>query len=436
LPVSENNKKPTESSRKSAAKILRNARILLGGKAIAAVLSLAYLAIASRTLGPTGLGYLVLAHAYVFTVANITRFQSWQAIVRFGAPMISEDDTSTFKILVRFTTKLDLISGILAIAIAIAFAGLIGGLMKWPPEAMVFVYLYCLATPFLIAATPTGILQLFDSFKTLGWQLTILPGSRFIGAVLVLVFDAGLTGFLIVWIVSAVLHGASLWIIGWRELKKRMLLPPMKRQDGDTASREWLPFMIRTNLSSTIELTQSSLPVLAVGAILGGAASGFLQIATNLSNLIAHPTNMLNHATYPELSKILAKQGLIEMRSVALQSLLTGSAIAAPFVIIYMLFGEQLAIAVGGAEFAPAGILVALMAIAQLWRIASVVLESATLATGRAGYVLGSQVSSAFIQVGILLSCLPLLGPAGAPAALIAGSMVLIGRYLYVLYRK
>ena len=408
----------------------------MSGKVVAAVLSLAYLVIASRNLGPAGLGYLILAHTYVLTVANITRFQSWQAIVRFGAPLIDQEQIGEFKTLVRYTTKLDLASGVAAIVIALMFAGLVGGLMKWPPEAMKLVYLYCLATPFLIAATPTGVLQLFDSFKKLGWQLTILPGSRFIGALLVIAFDAGLSGFITVWIISAVLHGASLWVFGWFELKKRSLLPPVKRQKGDKASRIWLPFMIRTNLSSTIELSQSNLPILAVGALLGGAATGFLQIATNLSNLIAHPTNMLNHATYPELSKVLARKDHVEMRKVAFQSLKTGTAIAAPFVVIYMIFGKQLAVTVGGAEFAPAATLVGLMALAQLWRISSVVLESAVLAKGKAGFVLGSQALSAIAQIVILMVGIPLIGTAGAPAALMVGSTILIARFLYRLYRK
>ena len=425
-----------QSARQSAAKIFRNARMLISGKAAAAVLSLAYLAIASRTLGPEGLGYLVLAHAYVQTVAYITRFQSWQAIVRFGAPLISNDQSTIFKTLLRFTIKLDLLSGVLAIAVALGLASLVGGLMNWPDEAMSLVYLYCLATPFLIAATPTGVLQLYDSFKSLGWQLTILPGVRFVGAILILAYGGGLTEFLTVWIVSAVLSGASLWILGWRELKKRSLLPSFKRQVGEKADRAWLPFMIRTNLSSTLELTQTNLPVLIVGAMLGSAASGFLQIATNLSNLIAHPANMLNHATYPELSKVLVRDGRDEMRGIAWRSVLTGSAIAAPFVIIYLLFGKQLAVAVGGSEFAPAGILVGLMAMAQLWRIASVVFESAALATGRAGYVLGSQIASSIILILIMVVSLPSFGPIGAPLALIAGSMILIARYLYVLYRQ
>ena len=256
------------------------------------------------------------------------------------------------------------------------------------------------------------------------------------GAILILAYGGGLTEFLIVWIVSAVISGASLWVLGWRELKKRQLLPSLNRHPGEKADRAWLPFMIRTNLSSTLELTHTNLPVLIVGAMLGSAASGFLQIATNLSNLIAHPANMLNHATYPELSKVLVRDGRNEMRQVAWRSVRTGSAFAVPLVVIYLLFGEQLAVAVGGSEFAPAGILVGLMAMAQLWRIAAVVFESAALATGRAGYVLGSQIASAIVLILIMVVCLPSFGPIGAPAALIAGSTILIARYLYVLYRQ
>ncbi len=50
---------------------------------------------------------------------------------------------------------------------------------------------------------------------------------------------------------------------------------------------------------------------------------------------------------------------------------------------------------VGGPAFAPAGLLVGLMALAQLLRIASVVLESGVMALGRAGYALVAQAGAA-----------------------------------------
>lgn len=430
------NETVTPSARQSAGQIFRNARALLSGKAIGGVLSLAYLSIAARSLGPTEMGYLVLAHAYVLVIVGIARFQSWQSIIRFGAPLIATDNARDFKTLIRFTAKIDLASAVFVIVISTAFAGLVGELMNWPQSAMPYVYAYCVAAPFLMAATPAGILRLFDRFKTLGWQLALLPIIRFIGAMILWAIGGDLTGFFVVWILSAVLHGVSLWVLGWLVLRRRDLLPSLSRTPGEKAPRAWLPFMIKTNLSSTVDELQNNLPVLLVGALLGGATSGFLQMAINLSNLIAHPTNMLNEATFPELTKIAHAQGKKAMRSVAFRSARTGVLFAAPVVIVYVLLRDFLAVAVGGPEFADAAILIALMAVAQLWRITSVVMQSAVVALGRAGFVLGAQTVSALITIPLMVFLLPRLGAAGAPTAIIATWLALIAMYSYALSMK
>lgn len=424
------------SAREAARRIFQNASALISAKAFGGVLSLAYLGIAARSLGPTEMGFLVLAHAYVLLVSRVARFQSWQAIIRFGAPMIAASDKGVFRTLVRFTVKLDLLSGLIAIVIAVGLVAPVGRMMNWPPEAMPYIYAYCLAAPFLMAATPTGILRLFDRFLLLSWQTTLMPIARFVGAIILWANDGGLTGFLIVWIVSAVLDGATLWVLGWRELKSQGLMPEARRGPGDKAARAWLPFMIKTNFSSTIDQTRGQLPVLVVGAVLGGAASGFFQLATNLSNLIAHPTNMLNQATYPELSRVHASLGAPAMRSVAMRSIRAAALVALPFVAVFMAFGEPLAVAVAGSAFAPAGILVALMAFGQLSRIASLVMESAVLAVGRAGYVLAVQSVSALVTVAILFAFLKGAGLIGAPVAIIAGWLTLIAGYLLCLYKR
>lgn len=425
---------PVANARNAAGRIFKNARALITGKAVGGVLSLVYLAIAARSLGPEHMGYLVLAHAYVLLISQIARFQSWQAVIRFGAPMVAAEKADHLRTLVRFTVKLDFLSAIVAVAVAVGFAGPVGKLMNWPADAMPLVYAYCLAAPFLIAATPTGVLRLFDRFTLLSWQSTLMPVARFVGALYLMITGGGLVGFLIVWIISAVLEGASLWVMGWLELRKQKLMPALSPRAGEKAPKDWLPFMIKTNLSSTVEQVQTQLPVLVVGAVLGGAASGFLQLATNLSNLIAHPTDMLNHATYPELSRINTEDGPSAMRAVAIRSLRAAAFVAAPIVVIYMIFGKQLATLIGGAAFAPAGILISLMALAQLWRIASVVFESGVLAIGHAGYVLAAQTVSAIVHVLILFLVLERVGVVGAPIAILASWATLISAFLYCLF--
>lgn len=428
-------KPPSEKTKIQTSRIFKNFGKLASGKVIAAVLSLAYLAIVARSLGPDGMGYLVLAHAYVLIVGQIARFQSWQAIIRFGDPLLARGQVGGFKALVRFTAKLDILSAFLAVGISVLLLPYVAKVMGWPAEAMDAITAYCWAGPFLIAATPTGLLQLKDKFGTLSWQLLILPGTRFIGALWLWFIGADLVSFMIIWIASAVLHGASLWALAWFLLKRNRLLPAWRAEADETPSAKWWPFVIKTNLASTVELSHSQLPLLIVGAVLGGAASGFFQLAINLTNLIAHPTNLLNEATFPELSKINTAEGRAAMRDVALRSLGTGVLIAAPVVVIYVIWREQLATFVGGEAFLPAGIIIAWMAFAQLWRIASVVLESAVLATDGAGFVLFAQCVAAACIIAGMAVLLPQIGAVGAPISLLIAMIATVLLYLMTLNR-
>lgn len=429
----------SETGEKSGAgavsRILRNARSLLSGKAAGGVLSLAYLAIAARGLGPEGMGALVLAHTYAMVIAGLARFQSWQAVIRFGAPMLRNGDEARFKELLRYTIRLDLISAAASIVIALAIAPFAARAFGWPDDVRGLITVYCFATPFLIAATPTGVLRLYDKFGLLGWQLTLMPLVRFVGAIVLWSLGAGLAAFLIIWIASVFVHGASLWVLGWRELQQRRQTPRLFGGEAKPADKAWLPFMIKTNLSSSIDLMHNNIPVLIVGAVLGPAASGFLKLAYNLANLLAQPVNMFNQATYPELSKLDAEQGHGEMAKVAFRSVAVAVMIAAPIVLFYFLFRRPLAQAVGGAEFLPAAPLIAMMASAQLFRIAALGFESAVLARGRAGWALTGQAAGALAHLVFLASTLAVMGVSAAPVAIMAGWTVLTGVMLVALMR-
>lgn len=411
----------------AVTRIFRNAGSLVGGKGAAGLLSIAYLAIAARTLGPQDMGVLVLVHAYAMTVAGIARFQSWQAVIRFGAPMIAAGDDDAFKRLARYTVRIDVLSAILAVALALVAAPVAARWLGWSDEILRLVYLYAVATPFLMGATPTGILRLFGKFKTLGLQMTMMPAFRLAGALAASFFGGGVEAFVLVWILSAFANGGSLWLLGWRELKARNLAPRLTGGAPRPRDPRWLPFMLKTNGVSTLDLAHESVPVLLVGGIAGAAAAGFFQLAQNVTNLLAHPTNMLNHATFPELARIETEQGRRQMLRVALKSAGVALAAASPFIALFVLFRADIAALVGGPEFRAAGAILAGMALYQIIRIVTVVFESAALARGRAGIALLAQSLGAAGLVGAMFWLLPAIGVAGAAIALAIGRALMLG---------
>ncbi|MDZ7628300.1 MAG: oligosaccharide flippase family protein [Parvularculaceae bacterium] len=408
------------------ARIFKNAGALVSAKGLAGAMSLAYLAIAARALGPDGMGALVLAHAYAMTVAGIARFQSWQAVIRFGAPMLAKDDRPAFKALARFTIRIDLLSALLGVALALLAAPFAARAFGWSDDVVRLVYLYAFAVPFLMGATPTGVLRLFDRFKTLGGQMTVMPGVRLAGALAAWGLGGGVEAFLLVWIVSAFANGASLWMLGWRELSARGLAPRLTGESEGPRDPQWFPFMVKTNAASTLDLMNESVPVLLVGAIAGGAAAGFFQLAQNVTNLLAHPTNMLNHATYPELARVEAEKGRAAMVSVAAKSALLAAAAAAPLILLFVLFREQIATLVGGKAFTPAAAIIAGMALYQLIRIPTVVFDSAAVARGKAGYALAAQAMGAVALVAGMAVLLPPVGVVAAAIALALGRAAML----------
>lgn len=412
---------PASANGGALARIFRNAGALVGGKGAAGLLSLGYLAIAARTLGPHDMGVLVLAHAYAMTIAGVARFQSWQAVIRFGSPMIGADDKDGFKRLIRYTARIDALSAVAGIALAMIAAPLAARVFGWGEDVLRLIYAYAVAVPFLMGATPTGILRLFGKFKTLAAQMTAMPAARFAGSVGVALAGGGIEAFILVWIASAFVNGVSLWLIGWRELGDRGLAPRLIGDAPRPRDPAWLPFMLKTNGVSTLDLVNESVPVLLVGGIAGSAAAGFFQLAQNVTNLLAHPTNMLNHATYPELARIEAEEGRRTMAVVAAKSAAMATAIAVPVILFFVLFREQIAVLVGGEAFRAAGDAVAAMALYQLIRITTVVFESAAVARGKAGAALLAQAIGAAGLVVSMFLLLPSMGVVGAAVALAVG---------------
>src|SRR5690606_15200073 len=93
--------------RQAAAMIrraLQNTGWLMGARGINAVLSLIYLALATRALGLAGFGSFVLVIAFAQAVTGIASFQTWQVVVRWGQDREGARDAVGFAIALDFLT--------------------------------------------------------------------------------------------------------------------------------------------------------------------------------------------------------------------------------------------------------------------------------------------------------------------------------------------
>ncbi len=396
---------PDSAARGLVARIYGNLLKLLSGKAAAALLGLAYMVIATRALGPTDYGVLVLVHGFAMTVGGVVNFPGWHAIVRYGAQALAEDDHPRMLRLLRFAGLVEAVGGIASIAAAALLAPILGPKLGWSPTAVAFALPYSFAVLGSIRATPAGYLQLLGRFDWLGLHNLVAPGVRLIGAALVAALGLGLKGFLVAWLIAALAEWAAMWLLGIVAMRRTLadpkLLGSVRGAIGENPGL-WR-FMLAANADVTLTELAARIAPLFVGWIMGPAAAGLYAVAQRATVVIQQPAQIMGQAAYAELARLVAGGGSGQaLRTAVFRCAGVALAASTPVVLILALFGREVAIALGGEAFASASGLILLLAVARAAWLVAPAASSALTALGR-------PVLSVVANFAVNLGLLPLL---------------------------
>src|SRR5688572_32736392 len=122
---------------------MTNAGMLLGGRTVNAILTLAYMAMAAHALTVAEVGALVLIQAFAQFFGDVVKFQSWQTIIHYGSRPLAEGRKAEVQQVLRFTLALDAVSTVLGVALgaigAVLFAGVLGWTADDAPAAALYM---------------------------------------------------------------------------------------------------------------------------------------------------------------------------------------------------------------------------------------------------------------------------------------------------------
>ncbi len=398
-------------------RIYANLALLLSGKAAAGLISLGYLAVAARTLGPKNYGALVLVHAYAVTVGGIVNFPGWHAVVRYGAQAAAADDPPRMLRLLRLTALVELGAGAAAVLAAALLAPVLGPHLGWPPAVLAFATPYSLAVLASVRSTPAGYLQLKRRFDLLSLHAAVAPGVRLLGAGAAALGGWGLTGFLWVWLVAALCEWAALWIMGlWvarRDLAAHRLLGGLRGVVNENPGL-WR-FMIAANSDVTFGELAGRLAPLTVGWILGPASAGLYAVAQRASVVIAQPAQVLGQAAYAELARLAAEHGgVARLRGALARCVGVALLTAAPVTALLLAFAPQVARLLAGPAFVGAAGTLVWLALSRTVLLAAPPCSAALVAMGRPGLSVTANLLS---SLGLLPVLVLLLKGFGLPGA-------------------
>lgn len=389
-------------------RIYKGLGLVLGGKAGAGILSLIYLIIGARALGPHDYGILMLVHGYVTAVCGIVEFPAGLAIVRYGAQALEEDTPHRLSRLFRFGTKVELSAGLVAIVVAMIFAPLVGPHLGWPPETVAFAIPYSFAVLGSVRATPAGYLQLINRFDLIGLHNMVQPAVRLVGALFALFFGWGLKGFLIVWLIAALAEFVVLWGMGLYQAYQR-LGQSLFRPDSGSAKVDnpgiWR-FLLASNADTTLSELTGRVAPLVIGWVLGPAMAGLFSVAQRATVIIAQPAQILGSTTYAEIARMSAagvdgKTLRKTLRNVIFYAL----AAAAPIVLIVALFPTPIVTLLAGSAYAAAGSVMVVLIVA---RAIAIVGPPCSAALSALGYPAQSMMANLFASL-VFLPILPWL---------------------------
>jgi O-antigen/teichoic acid export membrane protein len=388
--------------------VFKNAGLLMTGRVASGVFGLITLGLMARGLGPEVFGVVVLVQTYAFVVTGLTTFQSWQALIKYGAEDLARSDIASFHALVGFTTMLDGLGVVFATSLAIVAVPLIGPWLDWPDDVMTMARPYCLVILFSVIATPTGLLRLLNRFDLLSIQSAVTPALRAVGCSVAFVADAGIGGYLAAWFVAGAIGGLTLSIVGWREGFRSGHLNGFLWRPTLSAPKPGLwKFAFAANFNSSLVLVPNQMAIFLVGLVAGPSAAGLYKIARDVATALTKPAEMLNQSIYPEFAKLGSRDDWHVFARLILRGGAIGLGAGLMLFGLSVVVGEPFIALAFGAEFVAAKPALLLLVAAATLTISGFSMEPALFAMGRPGLPL--RVNTIGV-LGIFLPVLVILG--------------------------
>lgn len=425
---------------KALVQVMQNLGWMVASRGLAAVFSLVYLAIITRSLGVSGFGAFALITGAAQLLTNLLALQTWQIIVQYGVNHIENGDRTKLARLYRSAILLDFVSavtGIIAAAIILHyFAGALGLKPTLARATLIFNIIMLIS----LTSTPVGILRLRDRFDFAAAADSAKPILRLIGAVTVWLFHPTLQAFLIAWAVAELLTAAAHWYAVYKVGDVGVIL-----NDGQNVAEVFqdnpglVRFSLTSSFSQSLFIAAKQIPLFIVGGLTGMAAAGAFRLAAQLSRSLTTASQLVAKAAFPEIVRAVRNQGVGSLASAIMGSVRIAFIVSVVVFFLVVVFGQVILETVGGVEFGQAYHSLLWLAAAACTDLVIVSFEPSIMAANRAHFAFLIRLVATAVMIAGAFLLEPLMGANGVAAAVFANAVsqaFLLGLVLYRLIQK
>ncbi len=374
-------------------RILSNIGWLLGGKGFGAVSSLLYLAILSRSLGVKDFGHFALIFGISQAVCALASFQTWQVIVRYGAPHLARGDEKAFGRLSIMGGLVDAGGAIIGCLLtSIVLLNFSEALEINPAYDEVALWFIC-AMLWARVSAPYGIIRALDRFELTVFIGAISPAGRLIAATAIWLTEPSVVRYLIAWAVVEFITAAAMWTASWRLRPGLLKIGNLRHWRQIIAENQGLPgFLGITYCTTSVYALLQQGPLLAVGYLYDTSSAGVYRIADQLAKGLGKLAVVLSDAVYPEVNRQIhqtsARQFSALVRKVSISVVLVSAIVVG----LAALVGGDILILIAGEDFSAGQALMIPLVLAASFELASVTYESVLHSIGRPQYHLYARI--------------------------------------------
>lgn len=399
------------------------------GQSLVTLFSIGTLAINTRALGAHDFGVLVVLQSTSELVAMVFAFQTWQAIVRFGAMDLAAGDIGRLRERFWFGFKLDLAAAVVAALVTAGAALCWSGLFHLPQDRRLLGLVFAAGLVCGGTSASVGLLRVTGHFGRTFVIQVVGAAALCANAVLLAALHAPFPAYVIS--IAAILAATSLATIVTALLKIRKLESDRTREGIGRPTfdhKEFFRFSLATSASGTLNAVRQRGEALVVAALLGPAAAGLYAVAYRTASLLDRFAEAGRQSVYPEIAALVARGDQARARSVVAKISMLAATIGIPTFILTVLFGGWAVGLAFGDEYSAAHVNV-------IWLMMSSLIFASTfplavfiqVVHGAGRFLVLNAIASLFFLMGAVGGPL-LLGTAGAGlgAALFAPALLLL----------
>lgn len=400
--------------------LLRNAGHLLSSNIAASLIGLLTNVLVATSLGAAEYGRLAVIVVGSAVIGRIVTFQSWQAIIYFGASLIQIGKIEELRVLSAALLWLELAAAAVG-AMAGAFVlHYFGGLAKWDPHVTLLAQVYLITLVGTVTGWASGLLRLLDRFKAIARYTLMSSLLKLCLTVLVLWLSPSLESIVASWILSSILQ-QLLFAYGVARVESIQCLLPPGRMSLSTL-KAYVPrfkgFLLRSNLDGLLRVVRE-LDILILSYVISLNTLGAYRLARQLGGALGKLSDPFFQSLYPMLSALRSKGDSEHSKAlVGRSSTLVGGAMLS-LGLVFLIFGETVLELTLPSEYIELGLfhLFGIILAAQvMWGFAQPY-PAALMASGRIGFLVRVHLLLVLAYLIILITLSQHYGAYGAAAS-------------------